>query len=95
MTPEAIPRLLCRLHPAIADLSRGDHRRSVLQRAHGREDSLISSEDVMVVPGHLGDTSRRILLVATKPLAKVVHHLRARPFESQFRIVSSNGRPSG
>jgi hypothetical protein len=60
----------------------------------GGEDSMPASEDVMVVPGHLADTSQPILLAATKggngkePLsfAKVMRQVKARLIESRGTI---------
>jgi hypothetical protein len=60
----------------------------------GGEDSLLASEDVMVVPGHLADTSRPISLSATKgwsgkepqSFAKVTRQVKARLTESRGAI---------
>ena len=67
MTRKAIPALLDRLKVAIAELG----YEAVIEdpcspELIGGEDSWPASEDVMLVPGHLAETSRPILLAALK-----------------------------
>jgi hypothetical protein len=60
----------------------------------GGEDLLLAAEDIIVVPGHLADSSRPILLAATKgwggkepqSFAKVMRQVKARLIESQGAI---------
>jgi hypothetical protein len=60
----------------------------------GGEDSLLASEDVMVMPGHLADSARPILLAVTKgwngkephSFAKVMRQIKARLIESRGTI---------
>ena len=60
----------------------------------GGEESLLASEDVMVVPGHLADSVRPILLAVTKgwggkephSFARVMRHVKARLIESRGTI---------
>jgi hypothetical protein len=63
----SVARSLDRLWTAIAEL---DYEAVIEDLSSpeliGGEDSLLASEDVMVVPGHLADTSRPILLAVTK-----------------------------
>jgi hypothetical protein len=95
VTRKAIPALLDRLKVAIAELG----YEAVIEdlcspELIGGEDSLLASEDVMVVPGHLTDTSRPILLAAKKgwsgkepqSFAKVMRHVKARLTESRGTI---------
>jgi hypothetical protein len=63
----SVARLLDRLKTAIAELG----YEAIIEDLSfldliGGEDSLLASEVVMVVPGHLADTSRPILVAATK-----------------------------
>jgi hypothetical protein len=87
----SVARLLDRLKTAIAELGYD----AVIEDLSspdliGGEDSLLASEDVMVVPGHLADTSRPIVLAATKgwsgkepqSFAKVMRQVKARLIES-------------
>jgi hypothetical protein len=87
----SVARLLDRLKTAIAELG----YEAVIEELSspefiGREDSLLGSEDVMVVPGHLADSSRPILLAATKgwsgeapqSFAKVMRQVKARLIEA-------------
>jgi hypothetical protein len=63
---EAIPALLDRLKVVIAELGYEAVTEDLYSPDHiGGEDSLLASEDVMVVPGHLADASRPILLAVT------------------------------
>jgi hypothetical protein len=95
VTRKAIPALLDRLKVAIAELG----YEAVIEDLSsseliGGEDSLLASEDVMVVPGHLADTSRPILMAATKgwsgkepqSFAKVMRQVKARLIESRGTI---------
>jgi hypothetical protein len=87
----SIARLLDRIWTAIAELG----YEAVIEDLSspeliGGEDSLLASEDVMVVPGHLADTSRPIVLAVTKggggkepqSFAKVMRQVKARLIES-------------
>jgi hypothetical protein len=91
----SVARLLDRLKTAIAelgyeavieDLSSPDH--------FGGKDSILASEEVMVVPGHLAESGRPILLAATKgwsgkeahSFATVIRHVKARLIESRATI---------
>ena len=63
----AVARTLDRIKTAIAELG----YEAVVEdlsspEMMGGEDSLLASDDVMVVPGHLADTPRPILLAVTK-----------------------------
>jgi hypothetical protein len=91
----SVARLLDRLKISIAELG----YEAVIEDLSspeliGGEDSLLASEDVMVVPGHLADTSRPILLTATKgwnakepqSFAKVIRQVKARLIESRGTI---------
>jgi hypothetical protein len=91
----SVARLLDRLRIAIAELG----YEAVIEDLSsaeliGGEDSLLASEDVMVVPGHLADTSRPIVLAATKgwsgkepqSFAKVMRQVKARLIESRGTI---------
>jgi hypothetical protein len=88
----SVARLLDRLKTAIAEMS----YEAIIEDLSspeliGGENSLRASEDVMVVPGHLADTSRPILLAATKgwngkepqSFAKVMRQVKARLIESR------------
>jgi hypothetical protein len=91
----SVARLLDRLETAIAELG---YEAIIEDLASpeliGGDDSLLGSEDVMVVPGHLPDTSRPILLAATKgwngkepqSFAKVMRQVKARLIESRGTI---------
>jgi hypothetical protein len=94
-TSEAVARLLDRLNTAISELG----YEAVIEDLSspeliGGNDSLLASKDVMVVPGHLADTSRPILLAATKgwsgkepqSFAKVMRQVKARLIESRGTI---------
>ena len=88
-------RLLDRLITAIAELG----YQAVVEDLSfpeliGGEDSLLASEDVMVIPGHLADSTRPILLAVTKgwsgrelhSFAKVMRQVKARLIESRGTI---------
>jgi hypothetical protein len=91
----SVARLLDRLRTAIAELGY-EAVMEDLSSPHliGGEDSLLASEDVMVVPGHLADTSRPIVLAVTKgwdskepqTFAKVMRQVKARLIESRGTI---------
>jgi len=91
----AVGRLLDRLKTTIAELG----YEAVMEDLSsseliGGEDSLLASDDVMVVPGHLADASRPILLAVTKgwsgkepqSFAKVMRQVKARLIESNGTI---------
>ena len=64
---DSLAKLLDRLKAAITDLASA----CVLEDLSspdliGGEDSLLASQDVMVIPGYLEDAARPILLAATK-----------------------------
>jgi hypothetical protein len=104
----AVARLLDRLKTAIADLGYD----AVLEDLSspelvGGEDSLLGSDQVMVIPGYLDDESRPILLAVTKgwggkepqSFAKVMRQVKARLIEArgaiQVVVVSCNCWDSG
>jgi len=63
----SVARLLDRLRTAIAELGYEAVAEDLSSRELiGGEDSLLGSEEVMVVPGHLEDAARPILLAVTK-----------------------------
>jgi len=91
----AAGRLLDRLKATIAELG----YEAVMEDLSsseliGGEDSLLASDDVMVIPGQLADASRPILLAVTKrwsgkepqSFAKVVRQVKARLIESNGTI---------
>jgi hypothetical protein len=91
----SVGRLFDRLKAAIAELGYD----AILEDLSSPEliggaDSLLGSDDVMVVPGHLADQSRPILLAATKgwngkepkSFAKVMRQVKARLTESRGAI---------
>ena len=92
-TSEIIERLLDRLKAAIAELGYEAVLEDLLSPdlIGGQDDSLLATTDVMVVPGHLADASRPILLAVTKgwkgkdPLAfaKVMRKVKARLTEAR------------
>ncbi len=92
-TSEIIDRLLDRLKAAIAELGYDAVLEDLLSPdlIGGQDDSLLPTPDVMVVPGHLADASRPILLAVTKgwkgkdPLAfaKVMRQVKARLTEAR------------
>ena len=91
----SVGRLLDRLKTAIAELGYEAVMEDLSSPALiGGEDSLLASEDVMVVPGQLADTSRPILLAVTKrwsgkepqSFAKVMRQVKARLIESRGTI---------
>ena len=89
---DSVTRLLDRLKAAIAELGY-DAVIEDLSSADvvGGEDSLLASQDVMVIPGYLEDAARPILLAATKGRAgnsprsftKIMHQIKARLIESR------------
>jgi hypothetical protein len=91
----SVGKLLDRLKTAIAELG----SEAVIEDLSspepiGGEDSLLASEDVMVVPGHLADESRPILVAMTKgwngkeprSFDKVMRQVKARLIESRGAI---------
>jgi hypothetical protein len=91
----AVARLLDRLKTAIAELG----YEAVLEDLSspelvGGEDSLLGSDQVMVIPGYLDDASRPILLAVTKGwggkepqcFAKVMRQVKARLIEARGAI---------
>jgi hypothetical protein len=91
----SVARLLDRLKTAIAELA----YEAVIEDLSspeliGGEDSLLASEDVMVVPGHLADSFLPIMLAVTKgwggrgprSFAKVMRQVKARLIESRGAI---------
>jgi hypothetical protein len=89
---DSLLKLLNRLKTAIAELG----YEAVIEDLSypdlfGGEDSLLASQDVMVIPGYLEDTARPILLAATKGWAgnsprsftKILRQIKARLIESQ------------
>ena len=90
----SVAKLLDRLKTAIADWVTRRSSKTYIPHLIGGEDSLLGSEDVMVVPGHLADTSRPILLAATKgwsgkepqSFAKVMRQVKAHLVESREAI---------
>lgn len=94
-TSSSVAGLLDRLKTAIAELGYD----AVIEDLSspeliGGEDSLLASEDVMVGPGHLADSTRPILLAVTKrwsgkgphSFARVMRHFKARLIESRGTI---------
>ncbi len=89
---DSVTRLLDRLKAAITELGYD----AVIEDLSspdliGGEDSLLASQDVMVIPGYLEDAARPILLAATKGWAgnaprsftKIMHQIKARLIESR------------
>jgi hypothetical protein len=65
--PDSAGRLLDRLKVAIAELCYDAVAEDLSSSALvGGEDSLVASTDVMVLPGHLDDAARPIVLAVTK-----------------------------
>jgi hypothetical protein len=94
-TSETVGKLLDRLGAAIADLG----YEAVVEDLScpdllGGEDSLVPSAEIMVVPGHLADTGRPILLAATKgwngraprSFASIMRQVKARLIEGRGAI---------
>jgi hypothetical protein len=88
----SVARLLDRLKTTVAELG----YEAVIEDLSspdliGGEDSVLASEEVMFVPGHLADTTRRIPLAPTKgwsgkqpqSFAKVMRQVKARLIESR------------
>ena len=91
----SVARLLERLKTAIAELGYEAVIEDLLSPdLIGGEDSLLASDDVMVVPGHLADSARPILLAVTKgwggkephSFARVMRQVKARLIESRGTI---------
>jgi hypothetical protein len=91
----SVARLLDRLKTAIAELGYD----AVVEDLSSPEligggDSLLASEDVMVIPGHLADSARPILLAVTKgwngkephSFARVMRQAKAQLIESRGTI---------
>lgn len=91
----SVARLLNRLKTAIAELGYEAVIEDLLSPdLVGGEESLLASEDVMVVPGHLADSARPILLAVTKgwggkephSFTRVMRQVKARLTESRGTI---------
>jgi hypothetical protein len=91
----SVGRLLDRLKAAIGELG----YEAVIEDLSspelvGGDDSLLGSDDVIVVPGHLADEARPILLAVTKgwsgkepqSFAKVIRQVKARLIEARGAI---------
>ncbi len=89
---DALAKLLDRLKAAITELGYD----AIIEDLSspdliGGEDSLLASQDVMVIPGYLEDAARPILLAATKGWAgnaprsftKIMRQIKARLIESR------------
>ncbi len=91
----SVARLLNRIKTAIAELGYEAVIEDLLSpELIGGEESLLASEDVMVVPGHLADSGRPNLLAVTKgwsgkephSFTRVMRHVKARLIESRGTI---------
>ena len=91
----AVGRLLDRLKAAIAELGYDAVIEDLSSPEFiGGEDSLVGSEDVMVIPGHMDDASRPILLAVTKgwsgkepqSFAKVMRQVKVRLIEASGAV---------
>jgi hypothetical protein len=93
--PDSAGRLLDRLKVAIAELGYDAVSEDLAStELVGGEDSLLASRDVMVVPGHLDDAARPILLAVTKgwsgkepqSFTKIMRQVKTRLIESPGAI---------
>jgi hypothetical protein len=93
--PGSVARLLERLKTAIAELGYEAVVEDLISAdLIGGEDSLLGSDDVMVLPGHLADSSRPILLAVTRgwagkepqSFAKVMRQVKTRLIEANGSI---------
>jgi hypothetical protein len=91
----SVARLLDRLKTAIGELGYEAVVEDVPSpELIGGEDSLLASEEVMVIPGHLADTARPILLAVTRgwggkephSFARVMRHVKTRLIEARGTI---------
>jgi hypothetical protein len=94
-TSQTAGRLLDRLEAAIADLGYEAIVEDLLSPdLIGGEDSLLPSPEIMVIPGHLADTARPILLAVTtgwngkdpRSFATVMRQVKTRLIEAQGTI---------
>jgi hypothetical protein len=92
---DTVRKLLDRLATAIAELGYEDVLEDLLSPdLVGGEDSLLPSQEIMVIPGHLNDISRPILLAVSKgwngkePLTfcRVMRQVKARLIEARGTI---------
>jgi hypothetical protein len=91
----SVAKLLDRLKTAIGELGYEAVVEDLLSpELIGADDSLLASDDVMVVPGHLADSARPILLAVTKgwsgkephSFARVMRHVKARLIQSKGAV---------
>ena len=89
----SVARLLERLRTAIAELGYEAVLEDLSSRELiGGEDSLMGSEEVMVVPGHLEDSARPILLAATRGWGGNAPQSFARVMRQvKTRLIEANG----